>query len=85
MLKYFVIEAQSPDVSRFAGDDPALMALLNYPQYITGKVVRSQTGLPEMSVRELELCDGQEGRDWYNEGWVAVGNWVYNVTSKFNS
>lgn len=45
-------------------------------------VARRKSGnkIRNIDARELKACDGCEGEEWYNEGWAAVGEDVYNLT-----
>ncbi len=81
LMKY-LNEAAPRDLSKELEKDEFLRRLLNNPEYIVGKIVAPRECLPEMSVKELSWCTGEEGKDWYNEGWLSIGDWIYNVTSK---
>jgi hypothetical protein len=81
LLKY-LDEGESPDLSHEVKGEKALEELLRHPDYITGKISSRREELPKMSLTELAFCTGEEGDDWYNEAWVAIGDWIYNVTSK---
>lgn len=58
-----------------------LCVKLTRPKYC---VARREAVKPLRSIdaRELRACDGEEEDEWYNEGWVAIGEDVYNLTSK---
>lgn len=47
---------------------------------ILAKRLKKAGPLVRMRRSELELCDGDDAEDWFNEGWVAVGDLVYNMT-----
>jgi hypothetical protein len=80
LAKY--LERDDMDVSDEVDKDEGLKELLARSDYIVGKVIDSRDDLPEMSLAELAWCTGEEEKEWYNEAWVAVGEWIYDVTGE---
>lgn len=52
-------------------------------EHIVAKKLKKAGPLVMMRRRELGMCDGKDGDGWFNEGWVAVNDLVYNMTCKF--
>lgn len=53
--------------------------------YCLAKRLKEAGPMVRMRPKELQLCDGDDTEGWFNEGWVAVDDLVYNMTCRFIS